>query len=285
MYYLLSIICGGFVGITVYLWFPLFYSFLKRYRANSEEKCERVFKEIFFELPKWKKMFFYFIGPIVSVLVAFSLFRSLWLKFAFAIAFSLLTANLPYKIVLHMKKKRILKIKSQLVDSLSLISNALKSGLSLQQAIQMAAEEMPAPISEEFQLVVSSQRLGKTFDAALIEFQRRIPLEEVELLMSSLVTLRETGGNIIETIDIITHTIREEQRVKAKIRTITTQGVAQAVVISALPFFLMGALYAVSPDYIEPLFSHWLGWAMIGFMLLLQATGMFIMKKIITIKV
>jgi tight adherence protein B len=184
-----------------------------------------------------------------------------------------------------MKKRRINAVKKQLVDALGLVSNALRSGLSLQQGFQMVAEEMPPPISQEFRMVVSSQQLGKTFDAALMELKERVPLEEIELLISSLVILRETGGNIIETLEVITHTIREEQRVKSKIKTATTQGIAQAVVISLLPFFLAGALYVISPEYILPLFQYKIGWALIAFMLLLQGTGIYIMKKIVTIKV
>ena len=273
------------VTFIAYLWMPKVAIFLTAYYNRSRMRCENVFKDMMYELTPWKKTFFYVIGPIISFAFAIFIFKSIWLKFLIGLTLSILTHDISYRFALHMKRSRILKIKSQLVDSLGLIGNALRSGLSLQQGFQMASEEMPPPISQELSRIVSEQQLGKSFDQCLLEFQKRVPVEEVELLVTSLITLKETGGNIIETIEIITHTIREEQRVLGKIKTITTQGIAQAVVISMLPFVLAAALYIVSPGYIEPMLTHPIGWGMIAFMLLMQATGMYLMKKIVTIKV
>lgn len=282
---LLAIFSGLSIGIIIFFCIPSIVKFLISYFDKIRQKCDKVLSELNLDVPKWQRSLFYVIGPVVSTILAIILFKPIWLKILVASALSLLTRNISYNISLYLKNRRINRIKTQLVDALGLIANTLKSGLSLQQGFQMAAEEMPPPISQEFGIIVSSQRLGKSFDQALEEFQHRIPLEEVDLLISSLVILRETGGNIIETLDIIIHTIGEEQRVKSKIKTVTTQGIAQAVVISALPFFLAGALYVISPEYIEPLLNHPIGWGMIAFMLLLQGIGMWMMKKIVSIKV
>lgn len=285
MGYVLASIIGVMIGAVIYFWLPSLLKIACAYYEGPQTKCAKVFDEMLLDMPRWKAVLFNLSGPILSTVLAFLLFKPIWLKFLFIIFFLLITKNLSYKIALYLQKKRLLKIKSQLVEALGFVSNALRSGLSLQQGFQMASEEMPQPISQELKRMISFQQLGKTFDASLVEFKNRVPLEEVELLVSSLIVLRETGGNMIETLEIIIHTIREEQRVKSKIKTLTMQGIAQAVIICVLPFVMAGVLYVISPGYIEPLIEHPIGWAMIAFMLILQGTGMFMMKKIVTIKV
>jgi len=285
MIVVIAIAAGALIGTAMYLLLPWLMRLLAAYFARAERRCGPVLDAARIDIEGWRRQAFFAAGPIASTIAAIVFVHPWWLTVITAVSLSLATSTISYRIALYLRRRRIAKVKSQLVDALGMVSNALRSGLSLQQGFQMVAEEMPAPIAQEFQLVVSSQQLGKTFDAALEEFKERIPLEEIDLLISSLIILRETGGNIIETLEVITHTIREEQRVKSKIKTVTTQGVAQAVVISALPFFLAGALYIIAPAYILPLFEHPLGWSMIAFMLLMQGAGMWMMKKIVTIKV
>lgn len=285
MMIVVAIIAGSLLAACAYVLLPFAERCVRGYLARTATTCGPLLDAAHVELRGWRMTAFLAMGPIASIVIAGLFIRPWWLMILVAALLSAVTATLSHRIARFIVMRRVAKIKAQLVDALGMVSNALRSGLSLQQGFQMVAEEMPAPISEEFQLIVSSHRLGKTFDAALEEFKVRVPLEEIDMLISSLIVLRETGGNIIETLEVITHTIREEQRVKSKIKTLTTQGIAQAVVISALPFFLAGALYLIAPAYIVPLFEHWIGWSLIALMLLMQLAGMWMMKKIVTIKV
>jgi len=281
----ITLIVGALVGCALYAVVPMCARGLTAYVARTDRRCMPLFDAAGVTISRRRLYALYAAGPVIALAIAARWVRPWWFAVMAAAFMIVVTADFPYRVARHLHARRITKIKGQLVDALGMISNALRSGLSLQQGFQMASEEMPPPIAEELHLIMSSQQLGRTFDAALHEFKERVPIEEVELMVSSLTVLRETGGNIIETLEVITHTIREEQRVQSKIKTATTQGVAQAVVISALPFFLAAALYMIAPQYIMPLFVHPLGWALIGVMLLMQGLGVWMMKKIVTIKV
>ena len=285
MKYLSALIAGGFVSLSVYFWIHIPLAQAQRYYDTLHAKCDAVLEEMHAEWSHTGKILFYLMGPLLSAVLSFILFKPIFLKIIVALILSLLTRNLSWHASFWLRKRQLNRIKTQLPDALSLVANALRSGLSLQQGFQMAAEELEPPIAHELFKIISRQQLGKSFDESLKIFEERVPIEEVELLVSSLQTLRETGGNLIETLEIIIHTIHEEDRVRSKIRTFTSQGIAQAVIITAMPFVLAAALYFISPEYIEPLWSHPIGWGLIAFMLFLQACGAWAMKKIITIKV
>jgi tight adherence protein B len=282
---LISMLAAVVVALGAYVIAPLLWNEGESFLNVRVKACAAAFEEMYIHLPRWQVKGFVLLGPIASVAASLAVFRSWWLILLSSVVLSLATRNLYRMVIATLQQQRRNRIKGQLVDALGMVASALRSGLSLQQGFQVVAEEIQPPLSQEFQFIVTSQQLGKTFDQALSEFSRRVPLEEVELLVSSLAILRESGGNVIETLEVIIATIAEEQRVRDKIRTLTTQGIAQAVVISALPLFLGAALYIISPQYIMPLLTHPLGWGMIAFMFFMQGMGMFMMKKIVTIRV
>ena len=182
-------------------------------------------------------------------------------------------------------KRRTRKFESQFVDGLTLVSNAIRSGLSLQQAFEMASLEMQGPFGEELAQVLADVRLGASVEDALHNMEVRLECEDLNIVVQAICILRETGGNIIETFQIITSTIRERQKVHGKIRVLTTQGLAQGVIIFCMPFALAILLYLIAPDLIRPLFTTPLGLLLVMIGLTLQFIGAFIMKKIVMIRV
>lgn len=216
----------------------------------------------------------------------------LWSIAAFIIGYKLadrhskgLKNPLPgwWKEFLH--KRRVRKFEEQFVDGLTLVTNAIKAGLSLQQAFEMASLEMSRPFGEEIAQVLSEVRLGASMEEALHNLEARIPLEDLKMVIQSICILRETGGNIIETFQTMTSTIRERQKVHGKIRVLTTQGLTQGVIIFCMPFALSLVLYLFAPEFILPLFTTPLGWVFIFIALTLQTLGALVMKKIVMIKV
>jgi tight adherence protein B len=185
----------------------------------------------------------------------------------------------------YMKMRRTRKFEVQFVDGLTLVANAVRAGLSLQQAFEMASLEMPNPFGEEFAHVLAEVRIGKTLESALSDMAARIGLEDVKIFVRAVSILRETGGNIIETLQTITSTIRERQKVHGKIKVLTTQGITQGAIILLMPFALAVALYFLVPEYIMPLFTTNLGFVLIFVALCLQAVGTVLMKKIVMIRV
>ena len=120
---------------------------------------------------------------------------------------------------------------------------------------------------------------------ALNEFGERIPRQDVQMFVTAVVILKETGGNMAETFQTIVSTVRERQKVEKKIEAMTAQGNMQAIIVTLVPLLLLGVFLALDPNYVMPLFTRPLGWFCLALIVSLQIIGLVVMKKIVTIKV
>lgn len=192
---------------------------------------------------------------------------------------------LPWLFVVWRRKKRLDTIDDQLVDSLLMMANALKSGLSLQQALELVTREMKPPISDEFARIVKEIHLGRLTDDALRRFGERVPLDDVRLTVDSILALRETGGNLSETFQVIAKTVVERKKVQGKIKAMTAQGMSQGVIISAMPIVLMLLFSLIDANYMRPFFNTAIGWMMMLLMFVLDGLGLWLMVKLVQVEV
>ena len=184
-----------------------------------------------------------------------------------------------------MYNRRTHKFVMQMVDALSLMSNGLKSGLSVVQSLALVTQEMPDPIQQEFNLVLSENKLGVSLEEAFTNLANRIKVDDVEMFVTSINILKETGGNLAETFDTIVTTIRERIKVENKISALTAQGFYQGVFVMAIPPILAGVFYQTDPDFMRPLFTTPIGWLIIMVIFLLETVGFFVIMKIVKIDV
>lgn len=191
----------------------------------------------------------------------------------------------PKMIVMRLWEKRCSRITDQMVDGMTIMSNGIKAGQSLTQSMERVVENISGPLSQEFSLVLNKVRLGMSVEDSLNEFGERIPRQDVQMFVTSVNILKETGGNLAETFQTITTTVRERQKVEKKIQALTAQGTMQAVIISLVPLLLLGVFLVLDPAYVMPLFTKPLGWVTLFLMLTLQTIGIVVMKKVVTIKV
>jgi len=191
----------------------------------------------------------------------------------------------PKPVVDWMYNRRVRQFVLQMVDALSLMSNGLKSGLSIVQAMGLVAQEMPNPIQQEFNLVLSENKLGVSLEEAFTNLSKRIKTDDVEMFVTSINILKETGGNLAETFDTIVLTIRERIKVENKISAMTTQGFYQGVFVMAIPPILGVVFYQTDPDFMMPLFTTPLGWVFVMVIILLEVVGFFVIMKVIKIDV
>lgn len=192
---------------------------------------------------------------------------------------------LPKPFVNVMLEKRTEKFGLQMVDGLNLMGNAMKSGLSVAQAMGIVVEQSPQPLSQEFGLVLSENKLGVSLEDALINLSKRIKSEDVEMFVTSVVILKETGGNLAETFDTIVHVIRERIKVQAKIKSMTAQGFYQGMVLLCVPPAL-GLYFSVSePGFMDPMFNSPVGWVALSVVLGLEVAAYFTIKKVMQIDV
>jgi tight adherence protein B len=182
-------------------------------------------------------------------------------------------------------KRRLEKFVSQMVDALSLMSNGLKSGLSVVQSLALVTQEMPNPIQQEFSLILSENKLGVSLEDAFSNLAKRVPADDVEMFVTSINILKETGGNLAETFDTIVTTIRERVKVENKIAALTAQGFYQGVLVMAIPPILAFILNQSDPDLMRPLFTTFIGWMLILLIILLELVGFFVIMLIVKIDV
>lgn len=193
--------------------------------------------------------------------------------------------NVPRLVTKYLQSRRMQRIDGQLVDSLVLMSNSLKSGLSLVQALEMVVREMRPPVSDEFGRMVKEIQLGRLTDDALLTFTERVPLEDVKLAVDAIMTLRETGGNLSETFQVIAHTIGERKKVEGKISSMTAQGMTQGIVMCAMPLIMMGIFVLMDPNYMDLMFSTPIGLAMVVLVFLLDVAGYWMMRQAVQVDV
>lgn len=193
--------------------------------------------------------------------------------------------KVPKPFIDHLVERRIRAYRGQMVDALQLLSNGIRAGLSVPQAIGMVVDEMSPPISQEFALLLQQNRIGVPLEECFENLAERIPTEDNEMFVSSMNILRETGGNLAEVFDTIVSVIRERIRLQQKIETYTAQGMFQGATIFCMPFAL-GLVFAVmDPEMMGTLFTHPLGWAALALVLVLDLAGGFVILKIVRIKV
>jgi tight adherence protein B len=172
-----------------------------------------------------------------------------------------------------------------MVDGLGLMSNGLKSGLSIVQSLSLVVQEMPNPIQQEFNLVLSENKLGVSLEEAFLNLSKRIKADDVEMFVTSINILKETGGNLAETFDTIVGTIRDRIKVENKISAMTAQSFYQGVIVMMVPPALGMAFYQSDPDFMKPLFTTAIGWGVLMVILMLEAVGFFVIMKIVKIDV
>ncbi|MDB5038730.1 MAG: type secretion system protein [Bacteriovoracaceae bacterium] len=205
--------------------------------------------------------------------------------FLFAFILGAVGYRIPILIIKMMFSRRLVKFDKQLVDALDLMANAIKSGLSFMQVVQVIEREMPKPCSEEFGMVLKENRVGINLSDALMNMTKRVPSEDLFMIINSVVTLTQQGGDLSEAFDTIAKTIRERQRVLEKIRTLAQAGVTQGFILSMMPIAMLGMQFIIQPNYVRLLFVTPVGLIMMGFMVCLITAGALWMKKILAIEV
>ncbi len=221
----------------------------------------------------------------VGALAFLAFWPNVLLGFFFGASITVAGWQLPLLLVRMIYEQRCTKFVDQMVDGLTIMANGIKAGSNPQESMKRVVEIMGNPISQEFSQVLYQMQVGDSFESALNDLGNRIPRPDVQMFVTSINILKETGGNLAETFQTIVITIRERQKVEKKIQALTAQGLMQGIIVTMIPFILMGVFFMVDPAFIKPMFNTTLGLVLLFVMLGLQIIGGVIIKKIVTIKV
>jgi tight adherence protein B len=201
-------------------------------------------------------------------------------SFGKALLFCIVLDIVTFRILPRFQKRRKKLMAEQLPDVLDLISNALKTGYSIVQTIDLVSKENFEPLSTEFRKLVQALKFGEPFEKAFTDLSDRLDMPELTTVVDTILITRETGGNMTHVIDGLLEMIRENQRLQGEVKALTAQGRISAWVIGLLPVLLFALLLLISPEYMMLLFSHPLGIGMLVVATILEVVGFVVMNKL-----
>jgi tight adherence protein B len=193
---------------------------------------------------------------------------------------------LPRLWVGRRQSKRLTAFNEQLADTIALMGNSLRSGMSLLQSMELISHEGAPPTGPEFARVVREVGLGISPQDALLHLVRRIRSEDLDLAVIAIMVQHEVGGNLSRILDTIAFTIRERVKLKGEIRSITAQQRMAGFILSGLPLFVAGALMLLTPRYIMSFFDPVGPWTILPVIGVVGIViGFLVIQKIVAIEV
>jgi tight adherence protein B len=192
---------------------------------------------------------------------------------------------IPYKILVIKGKRRLQQFERQLPDALDLLARGLRAGHAFPAGLQQVAKEMPDPLGTEFSKVYTEISHGMDFNTALLGLCDRNDLQDLSFFTTAVLIQRETGGNLTEILEKISHLIRERFKLRNQIKALTAEGRLSGIILILLPPVLAMILMIINPEYESQLFSHPLGQLMCVAAVFFQLLGMVCIHKIVNIKV
>lgn len=221
------------------------------------------------------------ISPLITAAAGFITFQSP----AGAIVGGFFGFFLPSLLASMKEKARKKKFHSQLVDGLMVLSSSLKAGISFLQSIEVLVDEMPAPISEEFEMVIKQNKMGIKIEDSFEQLNKRMPSEDLNLITTAILIARDTGGNLTVIFENLANTIRAKSKIADQIKTLTTQGRWQGIIMSFLPIGFAAFIFKANPEYIEIMLSSQVGRALLIYAVISQIIGIFLINKLTKVEV
>lgn len=202
-----------------------------------------------------------------------------------AVAAAVLGVAGPRIAIGYMTRRRIKQFVYQLPDALLALSSALRAGSNLPKGLELLATRQPAPLSQEFMIVLAEQRVGRPLTDSLSDMRRRIDAAELDLMNTAMNVSRRVGGNLADTLESLAKTLQEKAHIEGKIDALTSMGRAQGWVVGLLPIFIGFVLYQQQPERMSLMFTEWYGWVVLGVVAVMMALAAWMIRKIVNIDV
>ena len=218
---------------------------------------------------------------MAGAVLAYTIFHLTWA----AVPGMMCGAAVPVLALLRKRTKRLKRFEEQFPEALDLLSRAIRAGHAFTIAMGMVADEAPDPIGPEFRKTFDEQNFGIALKDALANFGERVPLVDVRFFVTAVLIQRETGGNLSEILDSLSHVVRERFKILRQVRVYTAHGRLTGYVLMALPAALTLTLSFINPDHVNLLFEEHLGQMMILAAIVLQVVGYIWITQVVKIEV
>jgi len=255
------------IALIVYYFYPFIEKWLKEYQNSqrikqASSRLERMFIKIPSQVLTYIIFFTPFLFGIIGFLASDNFFITL-ICAGFGIA-------LPGLVIKNFQKSRLKKFETQLVDGLTSLSSSLKGGLSFLQAVKVLVEELPPPISQEFNIVLAENKLGLPLEKSLQKLSSRMKSEALDLTVRAVFIARQSGGNLTAVFSQIVSTIKERNKLEKRINTLTSQGRMQGVLMGFLPIIFAVIVSATNPSLIQTMLEEPIGQVMLIYATMLE---------------
>jgi tight adherence protein B len=190
----------------------------------------------------------------------------------------------PYLFLLQKRQRRLRRFSEQLPEAIGLMARGLRAGQALPTTVETVAQESDDPLRSEFRRAADEQSFGLPFREAVVNLSRRVPVPDLQFLVTAILVQKETGGNLVQILDKTSHVIRERIRVAGQMRIRTAQARYSAWILCALPFAMFIGLNLLNPGYARVLFEDPTGLKMVEYAAIMMVIGIFVIRKIAKVK-
>jgi tight adherence protein B len=191
---------------------------------------------------------------------------------------------IPPLTLAYLQRRRLNQFNEQLGSMLQLLSNSLKTGYSIDRALETVAAKSQPPVSTEFERVTTEVTLGTSVEDALSALLLRINSPDLEFIVTAILLHIRVGGNLAEVLDNISDTLRDRLQTKRDMSVLTAQSRASATIITGLPILLALGLYVFVPGYYAPMTSTWIGYVLLGFAGLMVLIGNLLIQRMTSLE-
>ena len=192
--------------------------------------------------------------------------------------------GLPRWVLNYLKKRREKKFLDALPDAVEVIVRGVKAGLPLFDSIKVVVADAPEPLRSEFAAIIETQTIGMPLGEACQRLFDRMPLPEANFFGIVIAIQTKSGGNLSEALGNLAKVLRDRRKMAAKIQAMSMEAKASAAIIGSLPPVVMIGVYIMTPEYISLLWTHPTGRIMLAGCVMWMATGIMVMKKMISFK-
>ena len=204
----------------------------------------------------------------------------------FGFIFSFIIGYYIYDIYLVVNNRiKIKKIRNDMLRAVIIMNNAFKAGKSIMQAVEIAGKELPEPIKGEFEKIYQDMLFGLSADVVFDRFAKRIDIEEVRYISSSLTILNKSGGNIVNIFSSIEKTLFDKKRLEEELKNATAASNLVVKVLIAIPLIFVLIIYVLSPSYFSPLFSSVLGYFLLSVMVIMFIVYVIVLRRVMKVRV
>lgn len=199
--------------------------------------------------------------------------------------FFIIAIAIPFGVLKSLQARRRVAFNEQIIDAMMLIASSLRSGFSFLRAMQMVSQEMPPPISQEFERVINEVNVGRSMEDSLRSVVARVKSYDFDLAVTAVLIQHQVGGNLADVLESIAATIRERLTIIGEMNALTAEGKISGLLLTLLPIGLGFIIAAINPEYLQILIQEKLGQIMIVGAIVMQIVGYAIIKKMLVLDI